>query len=193
MTDTTQPIKPAVLDRDALDAAVGALDGWEVVGQDRIRKVFRFSDFLTAFAFMSRCAPMAEELNHHPEWSNVYNRVTIELTTHDAGGVTELDIAFAHGADGLAGVSHTGEVSSDEPTSTTPAESEGRHTTGPVTADASTEAFDLDEDGKVSIVEAERARLGIIDARLEEIAQEDGVKGAIAKTAHGILDKFDND
>lgn len=70
---------------------------------------------------------------------------------------------------------------------------DGRHTTGPVTADTSPDAFDLDDDGKISIIEAERARLGVVDARLEELAQQDGVKGALAKAAHEILDKIDND
>jgi hypothetical protein len=74
---------------------------------------------------------------------------------------------------------------------------EGRHTTGPVAADASPEAeldaFDLDDDGKISIIEAERARLGVVDARLEELADQDGITGKLAKAAHEILDKFDND
>ncbi|HUF96999.1 MAG TPA: hypothetical protein VMM60_02645 [Ilumatobacter sp.] len=77
--------------------------------------------------------------------------------------------------------------------SATPPRDDGRHTTGPVAADASPDAFDLDDDGKISIIEAERARLGVVDARLEELAQHDGVKGALAKAAHEILDKIDND
>lgn len=75
----------------------------------------------------------------------------------------------------------------------TPPDDDGRHTTGPVAADAELDAFDLDDDGKVSIIEAERARLGVVDARLEELAEQDGVKGTLAKAAHEILDKLDND
>ncbi len=88
---------------------------------------------------------------------------------------------------------HTGSVSNDEPTSAQSPGDEGRHTTGPVSADASPEAFDLDDDGKISIIEAERARLGVVDARMAELAKEDGVKGTLAKAAHEILDKIDND
>ena len=70
------------------------LDGW-TGGDDFITKVFRFEDFNEAWGFMSRMALLAEKLDHHPEWFNVYNRVDVTLTTHDAGGVTGLDIAMA--------------------------------------------------------------------------------------------------
>lgn len=63
--------------------------------RDAISKTFRFGDFNEAFAFMSRVAPVAEEMNHHPEWLNVYNRVEVTLTTHDADGLTRLDIDLA--------------------------------------------------------------------------------------------------
>jgi 4a-hydroxytetrahydrobiopterin dehydratase len=63
--------------------------------RDAICRTFRFSDFTAAFAFMTRTAIMAEKLDHHPEWFNVYNRVDVTLTTHDAGGVTELDVTLA--------------------------------------------------------------------------------------------------
>ena len=80
----------------ARQAALARLDGWiEVDGRDAIRKDFRFADFNAAFGFMARVALKAERLDHHPEWSNVYNRVTITLSTHDAGGVTERDIKLA--------------------------------------------------------------------------------------------------
>jgi 4a-hydroxytetrahydrobiopterin dehydratase len=67
--------------------------------RDAITREFLFSDFVTAFAFMTRIALVAEKQDHHPEWFNVYNRVTITLTTHDAGGLTENDIALALVAD----------------------------------------------------------------------------------------------
>ena len=63
--------------------------------RDAIQRTFRFSDFTAAFGFMTRTALMAEKLDHHPEWFNVYNRVDVTLTTHDAGGVTELDVTLA--------------------------------------------------------------------------------------------------
>jgi 4a-hydroxytetrahydrobiopterin dehydratase len=63
--------------------------------RDAIQRTFRFSDFTAAFGFMTRIAIMAEKMDHHPEWSNVYNRVDVVLTTHDAGGVTELDVTLA--------------------------------------------------------------------------------------------------
>jgi 4a-hydroxytetrahydrobiopterin dehydratase len=101
VNDANRSKGPALLDAKAIRAALDSLDGWELIGGERLRKTFKFSDFTAAFAFMTRCAPVADELDHHPEWSNVYNRVTIELTTHDAGGITDLDIAFARRADAL--------------------------------------------------------------------------------------------
>jgi len=77
-------------------AALQRLAGWQAVeGRDAIRRTYRFGDFNAAFGFMSRVALMAEKLDHHPEWSNVYNRVEVVLTTHDAGGVTGLDLELA--------------------------------------------------------------------------------------------------
>jgi 4a-hydroxytetrahydrobiopterin dehydratase len=67
---------------------------WRHLG-DRITRVFQFPDFVTAFAFMTEAALIAERMNHHPEWSNVYGRVSVELSTHDAGGLTELDFELA--------------------------------------------------------------------------------------------------
>lgn len=64
-------------------------------GRDAITRSFKFKNFSAAFAFMTRVAMLAEKMNHHPEWSNVYNRVDVVLTTHDAGGVTQLDIDMA--------------------------------------------------------------------------------------------------
>lgn len=74
--------------------AVIDLDGWSG-GDDFITKVFTFKDFARAFGFMSEIAVVAEAMNHHPQWYNVYNRVDVTLTTHDAGGVTDKDITLA--------------------------------------------------------------------------------------------------
>lgn len=83
--------------RIGAEAALARLDGWRAVqGRDAIEKEFRFKDFNAAFGFMSRVALQAEKLDHHPEWSNVYNRVHIVLATHDSGGVTDKDVALAH-------------------------------------------------------------------------------------------------
>jgi 4a-hydroxytetrahydrobiopterin dehydratase len=85
-------------------AALAALPGWEAVeGRDAIRRTYRFADFNAAFGFMSRVALTAEKLDHHPEWSNVYNRVEVLLTTHDAAGVTALDVQLATFMDEAAG------------------------------------------------------------------------------------------
>ncbi len=83
-----------VLTPEALAAAVADLDGWEVA-DGCLRREVKLADFRDAFAFMTRVAFDAEELNHHPDWSNVWNRVTINLSTHDAGGITELDLELA--------------------------------------------------------------------------------------------------
>jgi 4a-hydroxytetrahydrobiopterin dehydratase len=86
------------------DAAVARLNGWHAAnGRDAITKEFRFKDFNAAFGFMSRVALFAEKHDHHPEWTNVYNRVEVTLTTHDAGGVTDKDVALAHFMDQCAG------------------------------------------------------------------------------------------
>lgn len=85
------------------DAAVARLNGWRAVeGRDAITKEFRFKDFNAAFGFMARVALNAEKQDHHPEWLNVYNRVEVTLSTHDAGGVTDKDVALAHFMDQAA-------------------------------------------------------------------------------------------
>ena len=85
-----------VLSGDEATTAVGAIQGWELGSDgDRIRRSFSFPNFVTAFGFMSSVALIAEKLDHHPEWSNVYGTVEIELTNHDAGGLTELDVHMA--------------------------------------------------------------------------------------------------
>lgn len=89
--------------------AVGRLSGWRVEAgaAEAITKTFRFADFNAAFAFMTRVAMQAEKLDHHPEWFNVYDRVEVRLTTHDIGGVSELDVALARFMDEAAGASGT--------------------------------------------------------------------------------------
>ena len=85
-------------------AALASLDGWEEVeGRDAIRKSFAFADFNEAFGFMGRIALAAEKADHHPEWFNVYNRVEVTLSTHDAGGLSQRDIELAKFIDGVAG------------------------------------------------------------------------------------------
>ena len=80
----------------ARTAALADLTGWaEVEGRDAITKTFTFENFTQAFGFMSRVALKAEAMNHHPEWFNVWNRVEVTLSTHDAGGLTELDAELA--------------------------------------------------------------------------------------------------
>ncbi len=87
----------------ARTAALAKLSGWsEVKGRDAIARQFEFSDFNEAFGFMARAALVAEKLDHHPEWFNVYNKVEVTLATHDAGGVTERDIRLAQAMDRLA-------------------------------------------------------------------------------------------
>jgi 4a-hydroxytetrahydrobiopterin dehydratase len=85
-------------------SALAKLSGWSAIEGDRdaIEKTFKFADFKTAFGFMSSCALKAEQMDHHPEWFNVYNRVEVILTTHDADGVTELDVELAGFMDALA-------------------------------------------------------------------------------------------
>jgi len=88
---------------DARNDAIGSLDGWaEVDGRDAIHKTFQFKTFNKAFGFMTRTALTAEKMDHHPEWFNVYNRVEVTLATHDAGGVTDLDIRLAQFMDKAA-------------------------------------------------------------------------------------------
>jgi len=78
--------------------------GWGAVpGRDAIRKIWKFRSFSEAWAFMSRCALAAEKLNHHPEWSNIYNVVDVTLTTHDCDGLSALDITLAKRMDKFAG------------------------------------------------------------------------------------------
>lgn len=92
------------LDAAARETALKNLPEWsEVQGRDAIQRVFKFKNFNEAFGFMGRCALVAEKMDHHPEWSNVYNRVDVILATHDCGGVSERDIELAEFMDLVAG------------------------------------------------------------------------------------------
>lgn len=85
-----------ILSGDARTEALADLGDWrEVEGRDAITKIFTFDDFIQAFGFMAQVACLAEKMDHHPEWFNVYKTVDVTLATHDAGGVTELDIKLA--------------------------------------------------------------------------------------------------
>jgi 4a-hydroxytetrahydrobiopterin dehydratase len=87
-------IKYKKLSGNELDEIVRNMKGWELK-DEKLQKSFKFTNFVEAFGFMTRIALEAERMNHHPEWSNVYNNVTIKLSTHDAGGITDYDIKLA--------------------------------------------------------------------------------------------------
>ena len=88
---------------EARKAALARLGGWsEIENRDAIARTFVFRDFSEAFGFMTRAALVAEKLDHHPEWFNVYRTVAVTLSTHDAGGLTERDITLAEAMNGLA-------------------------------------------------------------------------------------------
>jgi 4a-hydroxytetrahydrobiopterin dehydratase len=95
---------PKRLGTEARNEALATLTGWKLVdGREAIAKRFVFRDFSEAFAWMTRVAMLAEAMNHHPEWSNVYKTVDVTLATHDVGGLTELDVKLARAMDGLTG------------------------------------------------------------------------------------------
>jgi 4a-hydroxytetrahydrobiopterin dehydratase len=92
------------LDAAARQGLGQRLPQWKLTdGRDAIQRTFKFKDFNEAFGFMTRAALIAEQMNHHPEWSNVWNRVEVTLSTHDAGGLTERDVKLAEAMDRLAG------------------------------------------------------------------------------------------
>jgi 4a-hydroxytetrahydrobiopterin dehydratase len=92
------------LSAEARKSALGELSGWaDVAGREAIAKTFIFKDFNQAFGFMTRAALVAEKNDHHPEWRNVYKTVEVVLATHDAGGVTALDIELAKAMNAIAG------------------------------------------------------------------------------------------
>jgi 4a-hydroxytetrahydrobiopterin dehydratase len=95
-------MKRTKLSAEQIDDRVAQLEGWSLA-EGKLRRELHFPDFVRAFGFMTRAALVAERMNHHPEWSNVYGRVVIELTTHDAGGLTDLDFELARQVNELYG------------------------------------------------------------------------------------------
>jgi len=89
------------LSKDDIDEELKNLPGWSVVNE-KLHKEFQFENFNQAFGFMTRAAMEIEKMNHHPEWFNVYNRITIELITHDVGGITKNDVSLAKILNSLA-------------------------------------------------------------------------------------------
>jgi 4a-hydroxytetrahydrobiopterin dehydratase len=93
--------KTPTLTRQEIDDALARLDGWRLV-EGKLHRELCFDSFVHAFGFMASVALVAESMNHHPEWRNVYDRVSIDLTTHDAGGISHKDVALAERIDALA-------------------------------------------------------------------------------------------
>jgi 4a-hydroxytetrahydrobiopterin dehydratase len=93
---------PVELRESDIAAALSELPGWQIES-GKLHREYKFVDFVAAFAFMSGAALVAQALDHHPEWFNVWNTVRIDLTTHDAGGITARDVTLAHTMEDLAG------------------------------------------------------------------------------------------
>jgi 4a-hydroxytetrahydrobiopterin dehydratase len=95
---------PTKLDETARQGLRARVPAWKPVeGRDALQRTFKFGDFSAAFGFMVRSALVAEKMDHHPEWTNVWNRVEVTLSTHSAGGLTELDVKLAEAMDRIAG------------------------------------------------------------------------------------------
>jgi 4a-hydroxytetrahydrobiopterin dehydratase len=94
------PKQPKLTDAE-IQSALEKLSGWSVVA-GKLHRDYKFADFVHAFGFMATSAIAIEAMNHHPEWSNVWNRVTVDLTTHDSGGITELDVKLAGKLEAIA-------------------------------------------------------------------------------------------
>ncbi len=94
--------RPTALDSDAIDSSLASLTGW-TLDEGKLYREFAFRDFSEAFGFMTRSALVAERMNHHPEWFNVWATVRVHLTTHDAGGISELDFELASAMNAIAG------------------------------------------------------------------------------------------
>ncbi len=97
--------RPEKMGEPEIAQALSGRKGW-TRREDKLFREFTFTDFSEAFGFMARCALVAESLDHHPEWFNVYNRVEVTLTTHDAGGLTVLDFKLAEAMDAIANPDH---------------------------------------------------------------------------------------
>ena len=94
--------KPVKLSETEIATALSKLPGWKLE-KGKLHREFKFGDFVGAFGFMAGVALVAQAMDHHPEWFNVWNTVRVDLATHDAGGVTALDVKLAHSMDELAG------------------------------------------------------------------------------------------
>jgi 4a-hydroxytetrahydrobiopterin dehydratase len=94
-------VRPKPLDAGSIESALASLDGWSL-DDGKLYREYRFADFNEAFGFMARAALVAEKLDHHPEWFNVYATVRVHLTTHDAGGLSELDLELARAMNAIA-------------------------------------------------------------------------------------------
>ena len=94
--------RPVKLSKSEIAAALSKLPGWKLAG-GKLHREYKFVDFVAAFGFMSGAALVAQGMDHHPEWFNVWNTVRIDLATHDVGGVTALDVKLAHSMEELAG------------------------------------------------------------------------------------------
>ena len=93
-TDIKHPMEPYLLQDEALKELLVQITGWEIK-DGQIQKEFKFSNFIEAFSFMTKIALICEKYNHHPNWENVYSKVLIKLSTHDLGGITNLDQTLA--------------------------------------------------------------------------------------------------
>ncbi|HYV64045.1 MAG TPA: 4a-hydroxytetrahydrobiopterin dehydratase [Bryobacteraceae bacterium] len=91
----------AKLTESQISEGLTKLSGWKVLNA-KLHREYKFADFAHAFGFMATAAPLIEKNNHHPEWANVYNRVTVDLSTHDAGGITQKDLDLAVLLEGIA-------------------------------------------------------------------------------------------
>ena len=106
----TEMARPTTIADSQLRAALETLEGWSIEA-GKLHREFHFASFVEAFGFMVKVALAAESLNHHPEWFNVYARVVVDLTTHDAGGITELDLELARRMNEYAGLPNPGPAS----------------------------------------------------------------------------------
>jgi len=92
---------PPRLDPEQIESALASLSGWSFL-EGKLHREYAFADFTHAFGFMAAAATRIEAANHHPEWFNVYGKVTVDLATHDAGGVTQYDVDLAHALESIA-------------------------------------------------------------------------------------------